>query len=155
VATLTSLFLLSLGKTRPSSNYPKIFRTPRTSGMSSIDTRKNTSTKSSGDFSSFTSCKKEFFSPFFSPIFFPRFFSPNFFHRFFFSLKFFSSSLQSFAIPGSIFLSILSGFLFSFPVALFTVCTVSSDGSFQILQNFSPIFPENFGGDRLTERRND
>ncbi|OWA51015.1 Transmembrane protein 41B [Hypsibius exemplaris] len=37
--------------------------------------------------------------------------------------------LQSFAIPGSIFLSILSGFLFSFPVALFTVCTCSALGA--------------------------
>ena len=35
-------------------------------------------------------------------------------------------SLQSFAIPGSIFLSILSGFLFPFPVALFLVCLVST-----------------------------
>jgi len=34
-------------------------------------------------------------------------------------------SLQTFAIPGSIFLSILSGFLFPFPLALFLVCTVS------------------------------
>ncbi|KAJ8298807.1 hypothetical protein KUTeg_022867 [Tegillarca granosa] len=32
--------------------------------------------------------------------------------------------LQSFAIPGSIFLSILSGFLFPFPLALFLVCLV-------------------------------
>ena len=34
-------------------------------------------------------------------------------------------SLQTFAIPGSIFLSILSGFLFPFPLALFLVCLVS------------------------------
>ena len=33
-------------------------------------------------------------------------------------------SLQSFAIPGSIFLSILAGYLFSFPLALFLVCLV-------------------------------
>ncbi|XP_023223260.1 transmembrane protein 41B-like [Centruroides sculpturatus] len=33
--------------------------------------------------------------------------------------------LQSFAIPGSIFLSILSGFLFPFPLAIFMVCLVS------------------------------
>ena len=33
--------------------------------------------------------------------------------------------LQSFAIPGSIFLSILSGFLFPFPLALFLVCFCS------------------------------
>ncbi|XP_062513308.1 transmembrane protein 41B-like [Corticium candelabrum] len=37
--------------------------------------------------------------------------------------------LQSFAIPGSIFLSILSGFLFSFPVALFLVCFCSAAGA--------------------------
>ena len=41
------------------------------------------------------------------------------------SLTWKPNSLQSFAIPGSIFLSILSGFLFSFPVALFLVCFVS------------------------------
>lgn len=34
-------------------------------------------------------------------------------------------SLQTFAIPGSIFLSILSGYLFPFPLALFLVCLVS------------------------------
>merc|ERR1711936_1367002 len=37
--------------------------------------------------------------------------------------------LQSFAIPGSIFLSILSGFLFPFPVALFLVCFCSACGA--------------------------
>jgi len=37
--------------------------------------------------------------------------------------------LQSFAIPGSIFLSILSGFLFPFPVALFLVCLCSATGA--------------------------
>lgn len=37
--------------------------------------------------------------------------------------------LQSFAIPGSIFLSILSGFLFSFPLALFLVCLCSAIGA--------------------------
>ncbi|XP_054152961.1 transmembrane protein 41B-like [Oppia nitens] len=37
--------------------------------------------------------------------------------------------LQSFAIPGSIFLSILSGFLFSFPLALFCVCLSSAVGA--------------------------
>lgn len=35
------------------------------------------------------------------------------------------NSLQTFAIPGSIFLSILSGFLYPFPLALFLVCLVS------------------------------
>lgn len=37
--------------------------------------------------------------------------------------------LQSFAIPGSIFLSILSGFLFPFPLALFLVCLCSGIGA--------------------------
>ncbi|XP_033124519.1 transmembrane protein 41B-like [Anneissia japonica] len=37
--------------------------------------------------------------------------------------------LQTFAIPGSIFLSILSGFLFYFPVALFLVCLCSALGA--------------------------
>lgn len=37
--------------------------------------------------------------------------------------------LQSFAIPGSIFLSILSGFLYPFPLAIFLVCTCSALGA--------------------------
>jgi len=37
--------------------------------------------------------------------------------------------LQSFAIPGSIFLSILSGYLFAFPLALFLVCLCSATGA--------------------------
>jgi uncharacterized membrane protein YdjX (TVP38/TMEM64 family) len=37
--------------------------------------------------------------------------------------------LQSFAIPGSIFLSILSGFLFPFSLALFLVCLCSAVGA--------------------------
>ncbi|XP_020283925.1 transmembrane protein 41 homolog [Pseudomyrmex gracilis] len=37
--------------------------------------------------------------------------------------------LQTFAIPGSIFLSILSGFLFRFSVALLLVCTCSAIGA--------------------------
>lgn len=37
--------------------------------------------------------------------------------------------LQSFAIPGSIFLSILSGFMFPFPLALFLVCFCSASGA--------------------------
>jgi len=37
--------------------------------------------------------------------------------------------LQSFAIPGSIFLSILSGFLFPFPLALVLVCLCSAFGA--------------------------
>lgn len=44
-----------------------------------------------------------------------------------FSLIF--SSLQSFAIPGSLFLSILSGYLFPFFVALALVCTCSMVGA--------------------------
>jgi len=37
--------------------------------------------------------------------------------------------LQTFAIPGSIFLSIVSGYLFSFPVALLLVCLCSATGA--------------------------
>jgi len=37
--------------------------------------------------------------------------------------------LQSFAIPGSVFLSILSGFIFPFPLALFVVCLCSATGA--------------------------
>jgi uncharacterized membrane protein YdjX (TVP38/TMEM64 family) len=37
--------------------------------------------------------------------------------------------LQSFAIPGSIFLSILSGYLFPFPLALGLICTCSATGA--------------------------
>ncbi|CAH1786695.1 unnamed protein product [Owenia fusiformis] len=37
--------------------------------------------------------------------------------------------LQTFAIPGSIFLSIIAGYLFSFPLALFAVCLCSSLGA--------------------------
>ncbi|XP_059609479.1 transmembrane protein 41 homolog [Phlebotomus argentipes] len=37
--------------------------------------------------------------------------------------------LQTFAIPGSLFLSILSGFLFNFPTALLLVCFCSSLGA--------------------------
>ncbi|CAO2582813.1 Transmembrane protein 41B [Lemmus lemmus] len=39
------------------------------------------------------------------------------------------SDLQTFAIPGSIFLSILSGFLYPFPLALFLVCLCSGLGA--------------------------
>jgi len=45
--------------------------------------------------------------------------------------------LQTFAIPGSIFLSILSGYLFPFPLALFSVCFCSATGaSFCYLLSF-------------------
>lgn len=37
--------------------------------------------------------------------------------------------LQTFAIPGSLFLTILSGFLYPFPVALTLVCVCSSTGA--------------------------
>ncbi|EFA02435.2 Transmembrane protein 41 homolog-like Protein [Tribolium castaneum] len=39
------------------------------------------------------------------------------------------NSLQTFAIPGSLFLSVLSGFLFPFTVALTLVCTCSAVGA--------------------------
>ncbi|KAG8001565.1 Transmembrane protein 41B [Nibea albiflora] len=39
------------------------------------------------------------------------------------------ASLQTFAIPGSIFLSILSGYLYPFPLALFLVCLCSGLGA--------------------------
>lgn len=42
---------------------------------------------------------------------------------------FFVYSLQAFAIPGSLFLSILSGFLFKFHIALFLVCSCSAIGA--------------------------
>lgn len=44
-------------------------------------------------------------------------------------LLLFCFSLQTFAIPGSIFLSILAGFLYPFPLALFLVCLCSSLGA--------------------------
>ena len=40
--------------------------------------------------------------------------------------------LQTFAIPGSIFLSIISGFLFPFPLALFAVCFCSATGNLMV-----------------------
>lgn len=44
-------------------------------------------------------------------------------------ISIFSCSLQAFAIPGSLFLSILSGFLFKFHIALTLVCTCSAFGA--------------------------
>lgn len=41
-------------------------------------------------------------------------------------------SLQTFAIPGSIFLSILSGYLYPFPLALFLVCLVSKEKQYEM-----------------------
>ena len=49
--------------------------------------------------------------------------------------------LQTFAIPGSIFLSIISGFLFPFPLALFAVCFCSATG-YSII-NFNKTNPSN------------
>lgn len=46
-----------------------------------------------------------------------------------FEFLFFNFSLQAFAIPGSLFLSILSGFLFKFHIALTLVCTCSALGA--------------------------
>lgn len=48
------------------------------------------------------------------------------FHWFFFHSAY---SLQAFAIPGSLFLSILSGFLFKFHIALTLVCMCSAIGA--------------------------
>ncbi len=55
------------------------------------------------------------------------------FQCFFFNLQYRYKNLflfyfQTFAIPGSIFLSIISGFLFPFPLALFSVCFCSATG---------------------------
>lgn len=47
--------------------------------------------------------------------------------------------LQTFAIPGSIFLSILSGFLFSFPVNLFLICSCSAIGATNCFLLFSLV----------------
>uniref|UniRef100_A0A915PTJ0 BING4 C-terminal domain-containing protein n=1 Tax=Setaria digitata TaxID=48799 RepID=A0A915PTJ0_9BILA len=47
--------------------------------------------------------------------------------------------LQSLAIPGSIFLTVLSGYLFSFPIALCLVCTCSACGA-QICYFFALLF---------------
>lgn len=41
----------------------------------------------------------------------------------------FFDSLQAFAIPGSLFLSIMSGFLFKFHIALLLVCSCSAIGA--------------------------
>lgn len=56
----------------------------------------------------------------------------TFLQRFYFIIFYIFSyqiSLQAFAIPGSLFLSILSGFLFKFHVALTLVCTCSAIGA--------------------------
>lgn len=46
-----------------------------------------------------------------------------------FSLTKHSYSLQTFAIPGSLFLSILLGFLYKFPIALSLICSSSAIGA--------------------------
>lgn len=50
-------------------------------------------------------------------------------HIWFHQRNFKFHSLQTFAIPGSLFLSILSGFLFNFPIALSLVCFCSALGA--------------------------
>lgn len=47
--------------------------------------------------------------------------------------------LQTFAIPGSIFLSILSGFLFSFPINLVLICCCSAIGATNCFLLFSVV----------------
>ncbi|CAK9299795.1 unnamed protein product [Gordionus sp. m RMFG-2023] len=54
-----------------------------------------------------------------------------------------SFSLQTFAIPGSLFLNVLSGYLYSFPLALLLVCTCSSIGASLC------YFLSNFAGKKL------
>uniref|UniRef100_A0A1I8EGS2 VTT domain-containing protein n=1 Tax=Wuchereria bancrofti TaxID=6293 RepID=A0A1I8EGS2_WUCBA len=52
--------------------------------------------------------------------------------------------LQSLAIPGSIFLTVLSGYLFPFPIALCLVCTISDFDSlfyFIIFLRITPVLP--------------
>lgn len=48
-------------------------------------------------------------------------------------------SLQTFAIPGSIFLSILSGYLYPFPLALFLVCLVSKETQYSRFLEVSAV----------------
>ncbi|XP_043561823.1 transmembrane protein 41B isoform X3 [Chiloscyllium plagiosum] len=56
--------------------------------------------------------------------------------------------LQTFAIPGSIFLSILSGFLYPFPLALFLVCLVDKHRehliNYIIFLRITPFLPNWF-----------
>ena len=54
--------------------------------------------------------------------------------------------LQTFAIPGSIFLSIISGFLFPFPLALLAVCFCSATGMVQLLPYPRPHFTISLAG---------
>lgn len=59
--------------------------------------------------------------------------------------------LQSFAIPGSIFLTILSGYLFPFYVALLLVCTCSATGA-AICYTISSLFGRSFVLQKFPER---
>jgi len=61
--------------------------------------------------------------------------------------------LQTFAIPGSIFLSVLSGFLFSFPLALFLVCFSSAVGAslcYVVTYFVGKVYIERFFPARIT-----
>ncbi|XP_065158953.1 transmembrane protein 41B isoform X2 [Atheta coriaria] len=51
------------------------------------------------------------------------------FYHVYFGVSIMYIFLQTFAIPGSLFLSVLSGFLFSFPQAMFLVSTCSAVGA--------------------------
>lgn len=59
--------------------------------------------------------------------------------------------LQSFAIPGSIFLTIMSGYLFPFPVALLLVCSCSSMGA-GICYMLSSLLGKQLVMDQFSER---
>ncbi|PAV63713.1 hypothetical protein WR25_11489 [Diploscapter pachys] len=60
-------------------------------------------------------------------------------------------TLQSFAIPGSIFLTILSGYLFPFPVAILLVCTCSAVGA-AVCYLLSHLFGRQFVIRRFPDR---
>ncbi|VDO34835.1 unnamed protein product [Brugia timori] len=66
--------------------------------------------------------------------------------------------LQSLAIPGSIFLTVLSGYLFSFPIALCLVCTCSACGA-QICYFFARLFGRErimaFAPEKISKWRNE
>uniref|UniRef100_A0A1I7TA79 Transmembrane protein 41B n=1 Tax=Caenorhabditis tropicalis TaxID=1561998 RepID=A0A1I7TA79_9PELO len=59
--------------------------------------------------------------------------------------------LQSFAIPGSLFLTILSGYLFPFHVALLLVCSCSAMGA-AICYTISNLFGRSFVLQKFPER---
>ncbi|CAI5442290.1 unnamed protein product [Caenorhabditis angaria] len=60
-------------------------------------------------------------------------------------------TLQSFAIPGSLFLTILSGYLFPFPIALLLVCSCSAIGA-AICFTLSHLFGRSFVLSKFPER---